>query len=248
MHRFFVTADTIRDNFIELDTEQSHHILKVLRLKPGDFLELFDGAGNEFLCRMHSQRNGSVLAEVQKREFRANEPSTRVILAQGIAKGDKMDYVIQKAVEIGAFAIIPFVSERTVVTLEQQKAEQKNKRWQNIAREACKQSRRNMIPEVGPIMQLPQLLDTLREKRAVMLYEGEEKVGLRDILVKYKDSLSAQSITIIVGPEGGFSPQEAQRAENNNISIAGLGSRILRTETAGLVAASIILYEGGDLG
>ena len=248
MQRFFVTADIIQDDLIELDKEQSHHILKVLRLKPGDYLELFDGTGNEFLCRMHSQKNGLVLAEIQTREFRANEPSARVILAQGIAKGDKMDFIVQKAVEIGVSCIIPFASERTVVTLEQPKAEQKRKRWQSIAREACKQSRRNVIPEIGPIMKLPQLLDTLREKRAVMLYEGENIIGLRDILTKYQDSLTAQSITIIVGPEGGFSHEETQRAQNNNVSIAGLGPRILRTETAGLVAASIILYEGGDLG
>ncbi|MDD3894104.1 MAG: 16S rRNA (uracil(1498)-N(3))-methyltransferase [Syntrophomonadaceae bacterium] len=248
MHRFFVTADTIRDNLIEIDKEQTHHIEKVLRLKNGDYLELFDGAGNEYICRIHGNRNGLILAEIEKHYFRANQPAVQVVLAQGIAKGEKMDYVIQKAVEIGVYAIIPFVSERTVVILNEQKARQKVSRWQNIAREACKQSGRNVIPEIKPIVKLPQLMNYVQDKRAVMLYEGEKNIGLRDILIKYKDSLNVQSLTVMVGPEGGFSPAETELAQNNNVILAGLGSRILRTETAGLVAASIILYAAGDLG
>lgn len=248
MHRFFVTTDGIQDNFITLDQEQSHHILKVLRLKPGDYLQLFDGVGNEYLCWIHSRKDGGVLVEIESHEYFPNEPATRVILAQGLAKGEKMDFVIQKAVEIGVFAIIPFVSERTIVAFDTKKAEHKKERWQNIAREACKQSRRNVIPKIKPIIQLQQLLDDIKEKRAVMLYENAEKLDLRDILTDYQDSLHEQSITVIVGPEGGFAPAEVQMAQNNNVSIAGLGPRILRTETAGLVAASIILYEGGDLG
>jgi len=248
LHRFFVTADTIRDNLIEIDKEQTHHIEKVLRLKNGDYLELFDGAGNEYICRIHGNRNGLILAEIEKHYFRANQPAAQVVLAQGIAKGEKMDYVIQKAVEIGVYAIIPFVSERTVVILNEQKARQKVSRWQNIAREACKQSGRNVIPEIKPIVKLPQLMNYVQDKRAVMLYEGEKNIGLRDILIKYKDSLNVQSLTVMVGPEGGFSPAETELAQNNNVILAGLGSRILRTETAGLVAASIILYAAGDLG
>lgn len=248
MHRFFITPEAVQDSIIQIDKEQSHHILKVLRLKPGDHFELFDGRGNVFLCRFLSKGNGGVLATIENHDYYSNQPSTQVVLAQGIAKGEKMDYIIQKAVEIGVSSIIPFVSERTVVVLDHSKAERKNERWKNIAREACKQSKRNIVPEIKPIVLFPQLLDHLQDKRAVLLFENEGKVRLRDVLAGYRDGLKGQSITVVIGPEGGFSPDEIQKALDKNILVAGLGSRILRTETAGLAAASIILYEGGDLG
>ncbi|NLB53591.1 MAG: 16S rRNA (uracil(1498)-N(3))-methyltransferase [Syntrophomonadaceae bacterium] len=248
MHRFFISTDMIKNNLIEIDKQQSHHIEKVLRLRIGDSVELFDGLGNVFNCRLHSNKNGVLQAEILSCSQHQNEPSVSIILAQGIAKGEKMDYVIQKAVEIGVTAIIPFVSERTIVMLDGKKAAQKTSRWQTIAREACKQSKRNFVPEVKSVVEFPQLIADLQHKRAVMLYEGEEKTKLRDILHKFKGSLASQSITIIVGPEGGFSPSEAEAAKKNSVIPISLGSGILRTETAGLVAASIILYEGGDLG
>lgn len=249
MHRFFVLPEMIKGSMIEIDKEQAHHIEKVLRLKPGASLVLFDGLGNEYICKLHSHKDGLMLAEIEKQYFLSNEPSTKVILAQAIAKGEKMDYVIQKAVEIGVTTIIPFLSERTVVTLTDQKAAQKITRWQTIAREACKQSRRNVIPEVKPVMIFQQLITSLQHDQfAIMLYEGEEQIGLKDVLKEHKGDLLRQSITIIVGPEGGFSAAESRLAQDNSIKLVTLGSRILRTETAGLVAASILLYEGGDLG
>lgn len=248
MHRFFVTPESVSGNMVLIDKEQSHHILKVLRLKSGDQVELFDGQGHVFSGILSRQENGGVLAEIQNKVYHTNEPAVRVVLAQGIARGEKMDYLIQKAVEIGVSAIVPFVSERTVVVLDQNKSQRKNDRWKKIAREACKQSKRNIIPEISPVILWPQLLTSLQDKRAVILYEEEENIRLREILAGYKDDLKTRSITIIVGPEGGFTPDEIQMAKDRNISVAGLGSRILRTETAGLAAASIILYEGGDLG
>ena len=248
MHRFFIAVDEIDDNLIEIDRQQSHHMEKVLRLKTGDKVILFDGRGNEYTCILCSRRNDALLAKIESSRYHPNEPSVSVTLAQAIAKGEKMEYIIKKAVEIGASAIIPFVSERTVVTLDEKKALHKTGRWQALARETCKQCRRNTIPLIKPVVSLNLLLPELQDKRAIMLHEGEDRNSLKAVIKEFKSIAPLQDIGILVGPEGGFTPREVEAARKHSVIPAGLGPRILRTETAGLVAISIILYEGGDLG
>lgn len=249
MHRFFIAADGVGANLIEIDRQQTHHIKKVLRLKTGDQVILFDGSGNEYTCTLHSCRDDIMLAQIESSRYHPNEPSINVTLAQAVAKGEKMEYIIQKAVEIGVSAIIPFISERTVVALKDKKARPRVDRWQSIARESCKQCRRNIIPQVKPIISLNSLLAGLPpDGRAIMLYEGEDRTGLKAVINNIKNTAPWPNITILVGPEGGFTPLEAEAARKHSVITAGLGPRILRTETAGLAAASIILYEGGDLG
>jgi len=179
--------------------------------------------------------------------LRESEPALKLYLAQGIAKGEKMDTIIQKSVEIGVAAIYPVSCERSVVRLAVDKAEKKVHRWQSIAREACKQCRRNLIPEVIPVMNFTSLLEEIGDKPAIMLYENENQTSLKSLLKSQLREINGQEIFLLIGPEGGFSPQEVETANRKGIYTASLGPRILRTETAGLVAASIILYEYGDM-
>ncbi|MEN6348518.1 MAG: 16S rRNA (uracil(1498)-N(3))-methyltransferase [Syntrophomonas sp.] len=248
MHRFFVSADNIKDDIVYIDAFQTRHIEKVLRLKPGDSVMVFDGLGTEYQVKLLKKESDMLLAEIEKKNDRQHTPAVNLTLVQGIAKGDKMDTIIQKAVEIGVKTIVPLQSEHTVVRIDGEKAGKKLQRWQAIAREACKQCRRNYIPEIKPVMDFQGLMFELSEKPVIMLYENEEKTRLGTVLKDHKDRFEEKGIFLLVGPEGGFSRQEVRLAQNHNVILAGLGPGILRTETAGLAAASIILYEFGDLG
>lgn len=158
-----------------------------------------------------------------------------------------MDYVVQKAVEIGVAGIYPVLSERSTIKLDEEKAGRKVQRWQTIARESCKQCGRSLIPHVYPIQGLSQWISEARESVTIMLYEETRDRGLKQILREDHQNWGAE-INLLIGPEGGFSAVEADQARQVGAIWAGLGSRILRTETAGLVAAALILYEFGELG
>ncbi len=248
MHRFFIYPDNIRGNQVIIDDKQARHVEKVLRLKPGDYIQGFDGTGREYILKLNGNINRGLSADIQDIIDNNNEPLLRLHLAQGLAKGDKMNTIVQKAVEIGVNTIHPFISEHTVVQLEQFKAERKLEKWRTVATEACKQCGRSIIPEIQPIKSFARLLFESENKLAIMLYEKEEQLRLRDILKKNIKKDKNRAVFILVGPEGGFSLCEVAAARKKDINVAGLGPRILRTETAGIAASSIIMYEYGDLG
>lgn len=248
MHRFFISPHNIKGNTVSIDPEEARHIEKVLRLNTGDVVVCFDGTGREYQVRLEGRQNARLTGQIIHTGYRESEPALKLYLAQGIAKGEKMDTIIQKSVEIGVYAIYPVSTERSVVRLTEDKAEKKVQRWQSIAREACKQCRRNLIPEVMPVMDFTSLLEKIGDKPAIMLYENEDQTSLKSLLKSKLREISGQELFLLVGPEGGFSPQEVEKASQQGIYTASLGARILRTETAGLVAASIIFYEYGDLG
>ncbi len=247
IHRFFISSQNIKGNTVSIDPEEARHIEKVLRLNTGDIVVCFDGSGREYQVRLVGRENGILTGQIIHTGLRESEPALKLYLAQGIAKGEKMDTIIQKSVEIGVCAIYPVSSDRSVVRLTEDKAEKRVQRWQSIAREACKQCRRNLIPQVMPIMNFTSLLQEIGDKPAIMLYENEDQTSLKSLLTKQLREIGGQEIFILIGPEGGFSPMEVERASQQGIYTVSLGPRILRTETAGLVAASIILYEYGDL-
>ncbi len=247
MHRFFISPQNIKGNTVNIDREEARHIEKVLRLTIGDIVVCFDGTGREYQVRLEGRENGILTGQIIHTGLRESEPVLKLYLAQGIAKGEKMDTIIQKSVEIGVAAIYPVSCERSVVRLAVDKAEKKVHRWQSIAREACKQCRRNLIPEVIPVMNFTSLLEEIGDKPAIMLYENENQTSLKSLLKSQLREINGQEIFLLIGPEGGFSPQEVETANRKGIYTASLGPRILRTETAGLVAASIILYEYGDM-
>lgn len=248
MHRFFIAPESISGPIVEIDAVQARHLEKVLRLKAGDRVLIFDGQGHEYQVKLLGKDNDLWRGEIEARIADAGEPGLRLTLVQGIPKGDKMDTIIQKAVEIGVRRIIPMCSEHSVVRLTEDKAAKKVQRWQMIAREACKQCHRNIIPEIGDVVDFAALLPDLADNPVIMLYEHEEQLRLGRLLKEQDHSFKEREIFMLVGPEGGFSTQEVELAKRQNAYITGLGPGILRTETAGLVAASIVLYEYGEIG
>jgi 16S rRNA (uracil1498-N3)-methyltransferase len=244
---FFVAPENIFSSQVTIDEEQTRHIEKVLRLKIGEEVQVFDGCGREYTVVLRAKEGRCLIGAIIDRQT-AVPPQVRVTLVQGIAKGDKMDTIIQKAVEVGCSAIIPVTTKYTVVQLEKDRAVQKVARWQAIAREACKQSRRSVVPEVKPVVRYNQLFSQLKGN-TIILYENEDHVSLRTVVQQMKSSSpEAGAVNLLIGPEGGFSEDEVNLARQYGAQSAGLGKYILRTETAGLVAASIVLYEYGEIG
>ncbi len=249
MRRFFVSADNIQGDIASINKQEARHMKKVLRLKTGDEVILFDGSGHEYQAILMDEQKNGLLARISETSLKEDPPEISLCLIQGIAKGDKMDSIIQKASEIGVAAIYPLWSERSIVRLQGDSAEKKVIRWQHIAREACKQCRRNLVPLVKPLIKINSIYEEIGDLPAVMLYENEMDNGLRQVLNNIKDQVAAQGkLFLIVGPEGGFSEAEVKTAAKHGVNMVSLGPRILRTETAGIVASSIILYEYGQLG
>jgi 16S rRNA (uracil1498-N3)-methyltransferase len=248
MHRFFIAPENIKGHKVFIDAEEARHIEKVLRLKAGDMIMLFDGSGHEYQVRLEGKESEVLIGHIIHSDFRDSEPNLKLYLAQGMAKGEKMDTIIQKVTEIGVKAVYPISCQRSVLHLQGEKADKRVQRWQTIAREACKQCRRNVIPQVMPVINFSSLLQMIGNKPAIMLYENEEKIGLKTLLQDRLKDTGGQELFLLIGPEGGFSTQEVEAACQQGVYTASLGPRILRTETAGLAAASVILYEYGDLG
>lgn len=249
MHRFFVDPEDIVDQQVYFSPAEARHIERVLRLRPGETVLVFDGSGWEYQVQLLGRESSGTLAgQILNREFRDRESPFKLALVQGIAKGEKMDTIIQKAVEIGIDSIHPILTEHTVVQLDGPKRQQRQERWQAIARQACKQCRRNHVPPVFSITHMESFLEQHTDQPVLMLYEAEQGCTLRQVLCSELLSRQAQPWYLMVGPEGGFSKTEAELARKRGALLVGLGPRILRTETAGLLAAGIILYELGDLG
>ncbi|MGE5390819.1 MAG: 16S rRNA (uracil(1498)-N(3))-methyltransferase [Deltaproteobacteria bacterium] len=248
MHRFFVSAENINGARVVFDPGEARHIERVLRLGAGDIVAVFDGSGYEYQVCLNYHSGDRLTGEVTEKTCPDRETATSLCLVQGLGKGDKMDTIIQKAVEIGVKAIYPLACERSVVRLEGDKAAKRVERWQEIAVEACKQCRRNVIPEIKPVTDVTGICKEIDGKISMMLYENEEDCRVSAYLKEKRADLAGQEIFLLVGPEGGFSSAEVERARQQGCTTLTLGPRILRTETAGIVAASIILYELGDLG
>lgn len=243
MHRFFIpqlyTAEmTIKD-------VDARHISKVLRMQPGDKLQIVSDDGVTAIAEIVSLQSDSVVVKCLEKLAESHEPSVKITLAQGLAKGEKMDFIIQKAVEMGVSSIVPVAMEHSVVRLEGAKADKKVERWQKIAEAAAKQSKRDIIPQVQPVQTMQQMLANNDLQHKIIAYECEDRLGLKTAL---QSCHNLQELLLIIGPEGGISEFELDLARKNGAVPVSLGKRILRAETAGVVALSAILYETGDLG
>lgn len=241
MHRFFVKKENIFDGSIIIDGEDVRHISKVLRLQPGDRIVLCDGEGTDYSAVIQSMDKHSVRAAVTAREASKGEPDIEAVLYQGIPKGTKMDIIIQKCTEMGVKRIVPVSTARTVVKLESEMDERRKvERWTKIAEEAAKQSGRGRIPQICMPMTLPEALkDSSGLDTVVVPYELEGGLGIREVL----NSAGGNSIGFFIGPEGGFEPSEIEKAKSAGAVTVSLGSRILRTETAGIAVLTCIMYE-----
>lgn len=239
MPKFFVDKNNIGEKNIEITGDDAKHISTVLRAKVDEEIIICDGYGTDYLCRLIGINKKQVLAEIIKKYENKNEPSLKITLYQGLPKGDKMELVIQKCIEIGVDRIIPVITDNTVVKIGE-KAEKKNFRWNKIAEAAAKQCGRGKIPHVDKILSFKEAVEASKTlDGAIIPYENERQTNIKEFVKSFR----GKSIGIFIGPEGGFSENEIKLCEENNISSVSLGKRILRTETAGLVTSVILLYE-----
>lgn len=243
MHRFFIPQLYAAEMVIK-DVD-AKHISKVLRMQPGDKIQIVSDDGVTAIAEIVSLQADNVVVKCLEKLAESHEPSVKITLAQGLAKGEKMDFIIQKAVEMGASSIVPVAMEHSVVRLEGAKADKKVERWQKIAEAAAKQSKRDIIPQVQAVQTMQQMLANNDLQHKIIAYECEDRLGLKTALQSC-DNL--QELLLIIGPEGGISEFELELARKNGAVPVSLGKRILRAETAGVVALSAILYETGDLG
>jgi 16S rRNA (uracil1498-N3)-methyltransferase len=237
--RFFISPERVSGSSITITGEDVRHIATVLRMKPGETLLLSDGAGTDYTARIADMSRTEIRTEVIGRSSR-ELLSPRITLVQGLPKSDKMDFIIQKATELGAFSIVPVVTERTVVKLRDE--EKRIARWQKIAREAAMQSNRPDIPQVMPVQDYRLFLASLVSgAETLLLLPWEEATGhIRNILRQHP---RLKDIVVMIGPEGGFSAQEADSARQRGFHAVSLGPNILRTETAAVAVLSMISYE-----
>lgn len=246
MPKFFIRKENINGDFINITGENIKHIKNVLRMKKGDVITLNDNEGTDYTVELKDFNDDCIVSYILKKETCNTEPKLEVTLYQGIPKSDKMDYIIQKTVELGIKKIVPVITERTVVKLKDEKdMEKKKTRWEKISEEASKQSNRGIIPEVAMPLSFEEALKDMSNKQLKLIpYENENKNTLRSI---FNDNY-IENAAFIIGPEGGFSENEIKKAERYGITPITLGPRILRTETAGIALLSILMYCFGDIG
>lgn len=245
MPRFFVRQDRVFENTVSIIGEDAHHIARSLRMAVGDEITVCDMQGNEYTCEIKSfDEDREVVANILSRICASNEPLCYVTLYQALPKGDKLDTIIQKAVECGVSRIVPFQSERCVVRIKDDAEARKTERRQRISAEAAKQCGRSVIPQVEPSVTFAQALKEANDNGDVCLfcYEGDDTEPLGKVLRDMEGNFPKR-ISIFVGSEGGFSINEASSAREIGMKMIGLGKRILRTETASGFVLACIVFE-----
>lgn len=243
MLHLFADPSDVQDELLTITGPEVNHIRNVMRLKPGEEISVsIGGDGKEYRYGIESYTEDSVLCRLRFVKDKEVELPVKVLLFQGLPKADKMDLIVQKVVELGAAEIIPVSMERCVVKLDAGKAAKKTARWQTIAESAASQSRRSIIPRVLAPMSMKEAVEYAKEQTEVRVipYELQEDDGS---VKQYLESLKeGQSVSIFIGPEGGFAPGEVELAKEAGIRPISLGRRILRTETAGLAILSWLIY------
>ena len=237
MYNFFVDKSARTGDRFRIDGKDHNHICNVLRMQVGDtFLVSCDGTGN--LCRLARIRDDAVEAEIVEEDYRNTELPVRFYLFQGLPKGDKLELIIQKTVELGVAGIVPVEMSRCVMKLDDKKKKTRRERWQSIAESAAKQSKRTVIPQVSDVLTYQQAMGKAAELDLFLVpYENERGMAAtRDALSRIK---SGMSVGILIGPEGGFDEKEIDLARQAGGAVVSLGSRILRAETAAVTAMAL---------
>jgi len=245
MTRFYVPQPKIKDGMLRIEGDEVRHIRRVLRLKAGDEILVFDGSAKEYEGKIVEEGSSSVVVRIQNISSSKRESTLEITLAQSLLKGEKMDYLIQKATELGVKEIIPFFSSRSVPLLEKSKRLERCYRWERIAVEASKQCGRGLIPKIGLLQDYSEMLQNIPPDflRFILWEKGGAK--LKEVLEGLKEKIK---IFFIVGPEGGLSQEEVELAKERGFIPITLGKRILRSETASLSLLGILQYEWGDMG
>ncbi len=243
MHHFFVSPDRVdlEENKIFIGGCDVNHIKNVLRMKQGESLLISDGNGNDYICELEIMGNEKLVAGIRRQSFEGTELPAKIYLFQGLPKSDKMEMIIQKAVELGVYEIIPVKTARTVVKLDSKKEESRLKRWCSIAESAAKQSRRSIIPQVSRIMSFQEAVQYAQRFELNMIpYENYKDMAATKSMIQRVEK--GMNIGIFIGPEGGFAEEEIAYATQHQLERISLGRRILRTETAGLMIVSVIMF------
>ena len=246
MRRFFVRPEDVGADVLRLRDDEAAHLARVLRLGPGAQVSVFDGHGHEYTVLVERLESDSVVCQILHHTAAQSTHMLSITLGQGLPKAEKFEWVIQKTTELGVSEIVPVITDRVVPHISLRHMPAKAGRWEKLARAACKQCGRATVPCLWP----PTPLDTFfaaaqSADLKLMLWEGEDRQRLRTVLTA---SEPVASVAVLVGPEGGLTAQEVARGEGYGFRAVGLGNRVLRTETAGVVAVAILQYQFGDLG
>ncbi len=246
MPKFFVEPSKISDEIITIDTEDVNHITRVLRMKQGDKVTVCDSAGYDYNAEIFEINKSAVLCKIINKVKSDTEPDLKVILFQGIPKGSKMEYIIQKTTELGISKVIPVSMHRCVSKIENKKdGDKKRDRWQKIAESAAKQSGRGIVPEIESPISFSEAVEKLIEcELAFAPFECEEDNSIKNVIRGIEGN---KTVGFIIGPEGGFSPEEIEKLTKKGIPAVTLGKRILRTETAGEAVVAMLMYEANEL-
>jgi 16S rRNA (uracil1498-N3)-methyltransferase len=254
MHRFFLPPDAIGPEQVYFPVETAHQLARVLRLQPGQRVMVLNNRGEECIIELVEVSPQSASGRVIERRESAGEPQVSVFLYLGLTQREKFEWVLQKGTEVGISGFIPVITRRSLVQEQHglQPGSAKYQRWRRILQEAAEQSGRGRIPELHPPQHLLEALAETQETfdLAMVLWEGEFVLDLRSILheaSRQSEKTKRPKIGLLVGPEGGFGPEEVELARQSGWQPVSLGPRILRMETAAVVAAALVLYEFGEM-
>jgi 16S rRNA (uracil1498-N3)-methyltransferase len=258
VHRFFVPPAWIRDNKVTMTGPQAQQIARVLRMRPGDVIVILDNSGWEIETRLVAVDHDTVRGDVLCRRLARSEPRTKITLYQAMLKSNHFEFALQKSTEIGTVEFVPVIADRCVVS-DLEAVEKKRPRWEWIVQEAAEQCRRGRKPALRPALLFPQACEQARQSGGLSLipWEEESKQSLRTLLRDGPAGVSKSprheswppfAVNLFIGPEGGFTGDEIDLARRYGLLPVTMGPRILRAETAGLVAAAVIFYEWGDMG
>lgn len=248
MYKFFVNDEQIQSDTITIKNDDVNHIKNVLRIGINERIQICNkNTSKNYSCEIVEENLNSIKCKIIEPIYETTEANTYIHIFQGLPKSDKMENIIQKLTEIGVCEITPLVMERCVVKLDKSSQEKKISRWRKIAEVAAKQSKRDIIPLINYCTDIKNIYNKIKDYDIIITaYEEEKEQRIKEILNNYKNVQNLK-IALIIGPEGGISKNEIEELKKNNSKIVTLGKRILRTETAPIVLASIILYELNDI-
>lgn len=242
MQHFFVIPEQVGETEIYVTGQDVNHMKNVLRMKIGEQVEISDGNNKKYLCEVSAYEEEQAVLRILEIREADTELKSRLYLFQGLPKNDKMELIVQKAVELGAYEVIPVSMKRCVVKLDAKKAAKKVERWNSISESAAKQAGRSIIPKVSDVVSYREALERAEQLDVVLVpYELEE--GMAETKKLLHQIQPGQSVGIFIGPEGGFEREEVEQAIEAGAHPVTLGRRILRTETAGFTMLSILMFE-----
>ena len=241
MYRFFVPEENLRGEQAIIQGDDVNHIRNVLRMTVGESVTVSCGRGIDYLCSIKELGEKEIVLDIREEKPAITELPVEITLFQALPKKDKMELIIQKAIELGVSRVVPFKARRCVVKLDEKKEEKKGVRWQTIAEAAAKQSGRGIIPEIHRVLDFEQAL-TLAEELDTLLIPYELCDDMPASVEAIQKAAGGKSIGIFIGPEGGFERSEVERAVDGGAIPVSLGKRILRTETAGLAVLSVLMF------